>query len=186
MMKFKLLSSLAQNEHYCQAVCKQPSSRSSNLGRVSANLKLKTPIQCSQNDSPTYDRRGININHVRVSRPFIRMTLENTMASLVILELDRCDAEPQDFAEMTPVAIRDLRISRCHSNGGLLLSKTWRYLDGECMNIDITLRRLTEAYIGKMKRLCPVDTCQDTGCRDLLHLTRVMEISTGCCSVVQS
>ncbi len=65
----------------------------------------------------------ININHVCVSGgsgPFIRLILENTMASLVTLEPDRCDAEPQDFAEMI-IAIRDLRISRCHSNIRFLL-----------------------------------------------------------------
>ncbi|SJL17930.1 uncharacterized protein ARMOST_21500 [Armillaria ostoyae] len=66
----------------------------------------------------------INVNYVRVSGasgPFIRLILENTMASLVTLEIDRCDAEPQDFAEMLPMTIRDLRISRCHSNVHFLL-----------------------------------------------------------------
>ncbi len=74
----------------------------------------------------------INIKHVHVSGgsgPFIRMILENTMASLVTVELDRCDAEPQDFADMISITIRKLRVSRCHSNlcflWDLSLSKTW-------------------------------------------------------------
>ncbi len=65
-----------------------------------------------------------NINHVRVSgrsASFNRLILENTMASLVTLELDRCDAEPQDFTYMGPIVIRDLRISRCHPNMCFLL-----------------------------------------------------------------
>ncbi len=66
----------------------------------------------------------INVNYVLVSGAsgaFIRLILENTMATLVTLELDDCYAEPQDFSEMIPIAIRDLRISRCHSNIHFLL-----------------------------------------------------------------
>ncbi|PBK95030.1 hypothetical protein ARMGADRAFT_1028466 [Armillaria gallica] len=65
-----------------------------------------------------------NVNYVRVSGAsgaFIRLILENTMATLVTLELDDCYAEPQDFSEMIPIAIRDLRISTCHSNMRFLL-----------------------------------------------------------------
>ncbi len=61
----------------------------------------------------------ININLVRVSGgsgPFIRLILENTMVSLVTLELDLCNAESQNFGDVVPIVIRDLRISRCHSN----------------------------------------------------------------------
>ncbi|KAK0429622.1 hypothetical protein EV421DRAFT_1914337 [Armillaria borealis] len=49
-----------------------------------------------------------NVNYIRVrggSGPFICMILENTMASLVTLELDRCDADSQDFADMVPITI---------------------------------------------------------------------------------
>ncbi len=66
----------------------------------------------------------VHVDHIRVtggSGPLVRMILENMMASLVTLELDRCDADPQDFADMVPIAIRDLRISRCHSNLRFLL-----------------------------------------------------------------
>ncbi len=66
----------------------------------------------------------ININHVRVSGgsgPFIPFILENTKVSLVTLGLICCDVEPQDFSEMIPIIIRDLRISRCHSNMHFLL-----------------------------------------------------------------
>ncbi len=55
-----------------------------------------------------------NIGHVRVSggsAPFICLILKNPMASLVTLELHRCDAKSQDIADMVPVAIRDLRFS---------------------------------------------------------------------------
>ncbi len=66
----------------------------------------------------------ININQVRVSGgsgPFIHFILKNTMASLVTLGLVCCDAEPQDFSEMIPIIIRDLRIPRCHSSMRFLL-----------------------------------------------------------------
>ncbi|KAK0219295.1 hypothetical protein EDD85DRAFT_865892 [Armillaria nabsnona] len=128
----------------------------------------------------------INVNHIRVSGAsgaFIRLILENTMATLVTLELDDCYAEPQDFSEIIPIAIRDLRISRCHSNIRFLLGPLTVEdlevhgpgLDGECMPIGVTLRRLTDADLGQLKRLCLVDTCRDAGCRDLLHLTRALE-----------
>ncbi|PBK64961.1 hypothetical protein ARMSODRAFT_1006831 [Armillaria solidipes] len=77
--------------------------------------------------SPSYApaiAQMVNVNYIRVSGgsgPFIRMILENAMASLVTLELDRCNADPQDFADMVPITIRDLRISRCHSNLRFLL-----------------------------------------------------------------
>ncbi|SJL17937.1 uncharacterized protein ARMOST_21507 [Armillaria ostoyae] len=48
-------------------------------------------------------------------------------------------------------------------------------LDGACMPIGITLLRLTDAHLGKLKRLCLVDTCRDAECRDLLHLARTLE-----------
>ncbi|SJL18111.1 uncharacterized protein ARMOST_21683 [Armillaria ostoyae] len=128
----------------------------------------------------------ININHVRVSGgsgPFMGLILENTTASLVTLELDGCYAEPQDFADMVPITIQKLHISRCHSNLCFLLGPLMVEdlevpgpdLDGECMPIDVTLRRLTDAHLGIMKRLCLVDTCRDAGCRDFLHLTRALE-----------
>ncbi|SJL18095.1 uncharacterized protein ARMOST_21667 [Armillaria ostoyae] len=128
-----------------------------------------------------------NINHVRVSGgsgPFVRLLLENTMASLVTLEFDHCYAsEPQDFSEMIPIIIRDLCISRRHSIVRFLLGPPTVEdlevhgpdLDGECMPIGITLRRLTDAHLGKLKRLRLVDTCRDAGCRDLLHLARALE-----------
>ncbi|SJL17944.1 uncharacterized protein ARMOST_21515 [Armillaria ostoyae] len=55
-----------------------------------------------------------NISHICVSGgsgPFIHLILENTMAFLVTLELDGCYAEPQDFADMVPIVIRELHIS---------------------------------------------------------------------------
>ncbi|PBK95023.1 hypothetical protein ARMGADRAFT_1077788 [Armillaria gallica] len=127
-----------------------------------------------------------NINRVRVSGgsgPFIRLILENTMAPLMTMELNRCYAEPQDFAEMVPITIQKLFISRCHSNLFFLLGRLTVEdlevhgpdLDGECMPIGITLRRLTDAHLGKLKRLCLIDTCRDAGCRDLLHLARALK-----------
>ncbi len=75
----------------------------------------------------------INASHVygsNASGPFIRLILESTMASLMTLELDFSDAEPQDFADMVSIAILDLRISGHHSNLrcllGPLIVKTWR------------------------------------------------------------
>ncbi|KAK0431018.1 hypothetical protein EV421DRAFT_202314 [Armillaria borealis] len=75
----------------------------------------------------------ININHVRVSGgsgAFIRLILENTMSPLVTSELDCCDAEPQDFADMVPITIRSYVsldvIPICASCWDLSLSKTWR------------------------------------------------------------
>ncbi|PBK81031.1 hypothetical protein ARMGADRAFT_1146753 [Armillaria gallica] len=128
----------------------------------------------------------ININHIRVSGgsgPFIRLILKNTMASFMTLELDCCDAELQDFADMVPITIRKLCIARCRSNVRFLLVplnvEDLRVHgpdpDGDCVPIGITLRRLTDANIGKMRRLCLIDTCQEAGCRDLLHLTRALE-----------
>ncbi|SJL17897.1 uncharacterized protein ARMOST_21464 [Armillaria ostoyae] len=61
----------------------------------------------------------VNLNHVRVSGgtgTLIRSIVENVATSLVTLELEVCDAEPQDVAGMVPVSIGRLSISRCHSN----------------------------------------------------------------------
>ncbi len=66
----------------------------------------------------------IHINLVRVSGgsgPFIRLIREDTMMSLVTLELDLCKAESQDFGDVVPIVLRDLRISVCHSNIRFLL-----------------------------------------------------------------
>ncbi len=119
----------------------------------------------------------INIKHVHVSGgsgPFIRLILEDTMASLVTVELDRCDAAPQDFADVVSNTIRKLRVSRCHSNlcclWNLSPSKTWRSvvqirlsisdlvvsnpfinLDSECMPISVTLWRHTDTHLGKIR-----------------------------------
>ncbi|SJL18097.1 uncharacterized protein ARMOST_21669 [Armillaria ostoyae] len=128
----------------------------------------------------------ININHVRVSGgsgAFICFILENTMSPLVTLELDRCDAEPQDFADMVPITIRKLRIFRCHSSMRFMLGPLTVEdlevhgpdLDGDCMSIGVTLQRLTEAHLRQMKRLCLVYTCRDVGCRDLFHLASALE-----------
>ncbi|KAK0431450.1 hypothetical protein EV421DRAFT_169149 [Armillaria borealis] len=128
----------------------------------------------------------VNVNYIHVSGgsgPFIRLILENMTVSLVTLELDRCDADPQDFADMVPITIRDLRISRCHLSLRFLLGPLTVEnlevhgpgLDGECMPIGVTLRRLTDAHLGKLKKLCLVDTCLDAGCHDVLHLTRALE-----------
>ncbi len=48
--------------------------------------------------------------------PLVRSIVENVAASLGTLELEGCDADPQDFAGMAPMSIRRLSISRCHSN----------------------------------------------------------------------
>ncbi len=48
------------------------------------------------------------------------------------------------------------------------------------MPIGVTLRRLTDTDLGKLKRLRLVDTCRDEGCRDLLHLMRALEVGPGC------
>ncbi len=51
----------------------------------------------------------ININLVRVSGgsgSFMRLILENTMVSLMTLELDLCNAESQDFRDVVPIVIR--------------------------------------------------------------------------------
>ncbi|KAK0207502.1 hypothetical protein IW262DRAFT_534962 [Armillaria fumosa] len=127
----------------------------------------------------------VNANFVCVSRgsgPFIRIFLENTNASLLTMVLDHCDADPQDFADMTSITLRDLRMSRYHLNLRFLLGPLTAEdlevhgpdLDGECMPIGITLRRFTDTHLGKMKRLRLVDTCRDVGCR-FLHLTRPLE-----------
>ncbi len=68
--------------------------------------------------------RMINVNHISVSGgsgPLIRSILENTMVSLVTLELHGCNAEPQDFSGMMPITIRKLFISRSHPNVRFLL-----------------------------------------------------------------
>ncbi|KAK0431464.1 hypothetical protein EV421DRAFT_169886 [Armillaria borealis] len=128
----------------------------------------------------------ININHVCVSGgsgPLIRFILENTMLPLVTLELDCCDAEPQDFADMVPITIRKLCISRCHSSMRFMLGPLTVEdlevhgpdIDGDCMSIGVTLRRLTEAHLRQMKRLCLVYTCRDAGCRDAVHLASALE-----------
>ncbi|KAK0184111.1 hypothetical protein F5146DRAFT_1145742 [Armillaria mellea] len=79
----------------------------------------------------------VNVNFVRVSGgsgAFVRMILEKTKAALVTLVLDRCDADPQDFADMVPITLRDLRISRCHSNLRFLLgSLTVENLEVYCL-----------------------------------------------------
>ncbi len=43
------------------------------------------------------------------------------------------------------------------------------------MHIGFTLRRLTDTQLVNI-RLCLVDTCEDVGCRDVLHFTRALEI----------
>ncbi|KAK0207508.1 hypothetical protein IW262DRAFT_1498621 [Armillaria fumosa] len=124
--------------------------------------------------------------HIRVSGgsgTLIRLILENTLGSLVTLELDRCDAEPQDFSDMVAINIGDLRILRCHSNVRFLLGPAIVVnlevcdprLDRECMPIGVTLRRLTGAHLGQLRRLCLVDICLDAGCRDLMHMVRAFE-----------
>ncbi|KAK0207473.1 hypothetical protein IW262DRAFT_534069 [Armillaria fumosa] len=125
----------------------------------------------------------VNLNYVRVSGgsgPLIRLIVESVTTSLVTLELEGCDAEPQDFAGMASVSIRRLSISRCHSNirfilGSLAVGELEVYgpgLDGGCMHVGVTLRRLTD---GNLKRLYLIDTCRDSGCRDIVHLTRALE-----------
>ncbi|KAK0475396.1 hypothetical protein IW261DRAFT_1567790 [Armillaria novae-zelandiae] len=125
----------------------------------------------------------VNLNHVRVSRgtgTLVRLVVESVAASLVTLELEGCDAEPQDFAGMASVSIRRLSISCCHSSirfilGPLAVEELEVYgpaLDGGCMHVGVTLRRLTD---GNLKRLYVIDTCRDSGCRDIVHLTRALE-----------
>ncbi|KAK0505571.1 hypothetical protein EDD18DRAFT_339958 [Armillaria luteobubalina] len=66
----------------------------------------------------------INIKDIRVSGGsgnFLRLIVENTKESLVMLELDGCDAEPQDFSDIVDITIRDLRLSGCHPNVRFLL-----------------------------------------------------------------
>ncbi|PBK95021.1 hypothetical protein ARMGADRAFT_1077786 [Armillaria gallica] len=108
------------------------------------------------------------------------------MASLVTLKLNRCYAEPQDFADIVPIVILELHISRCHSNLRFLLGRlTVEDLEvhgpdlciRRSMHIGLTLRRLTDAHFCKLKRLPLVDTCRDAGYRDLLHLARALERS---------
>ncbi|KAK0431388.1 hypothetical protein EV421DRAFT_170039 [Armillaria borealis] len=125
----------------------------------------------------------VNLNHVRVSGgtgTLVRSIVENVAASLITLDLEGCDAEPQDFAGMAPVSIRRLSISRCHSNIRFILGPVTveelevygRGLDGGCMHVGVALRRLTD---GNLKRLYVIDTCQDSGCRDIVHLVRALE-----------
>ncbi|KAK0213435.1 hypothetical protein DFS33DRAFT_125194 [Desarmillaria ectypa] len=127
--------------------------------------------------------RMVNLKHVRViggPGTLVRSIVESTAASLATLELEGCDAEPQDFTSMALVTIRRLSISRCHSNvhfilGPVAVEELEVYglgLDGECMPIGVALRRLTD---GNLKRLHLIDTCRDPGCRDILHLTRALE-----------
>ncbi|SJL17923.1 uncharacterized protein ARMOST_21493 [Armillaria ostoyae] len=136
-----------------------------NGGRV---LRLLSPIiRLGLGINDQYKPHTTPHHHVHVSGgsgPFIRLTLENTTASLVTLELDGCYAEPQDFADMVPIAIRKLCISRCHSN--------LRFLLGPLTVEDL---ERPHAHLGIMKRLCLVDTCRDAGCRGFLHLTRALE-----------
>ncbi|KAK0460805.1 hypothetical protein IW261DRAFT_275680 [Armillaria novae-zelandiae] len=129
----------------------------------------------------------VNITHIRVSGgsgTFLRLVLENTKRSeLGTLELDQCDAEPQDFSNMAGISIRDLRIARCHANVRFLLGPVTVVnlevhgvgLDGECMHIGLTLRRLTDAHLGQLRTLCLIGTCCDAGCRDLLHMVCAFE-----------
>ncbi|KAK0467521.1 hypothetical protein IW261DRAFT_1612989 [Armillaria novae-zelandiae] len=129
----------------------------------------------------------VNITHIRVSGGsgnFLRLVLENKKRSeLGTLEFDQCDAEPQDFLDMAGISIRDLHISRCHANVRFLLGPfTVRNLevrglglDGECMRIGVTLRRLTDAHLSQLRRLSLVGTCCHGGCRDLLHMVRAFE-----------
>ncbi|KAK0462301.1 uncharacterized protein EV420DRAFT_1180996 [Desarmillaria tabescens] len=125
----------------------------------------------------------VNLNHVRViggSGVLVRSIAESTATSLATLELEGCDAEPQDFTGMAPINIRRLSISHCDSNarfllGPLVVEELEVYgpgLDGGCMNIGVALRRLTD---GNLKRLYVIDTCRDPGCRDIVHLTRALE-----------
>lgn len=125
----------------------------------------------------------VNLNHVRVNGgtgPLVRSIVGNVATSLVTVELEECDAEPQDFAGMASMAIRRLSISRCHSNirfflGPLAVEELEVHgsgLDGGCMHVGVTLRRLTD---GNLKKLYVIDTCRDSGCRDVVHLTRALE-----------
>ncbi|KAK0462300.1 uncharacterized protein EV420DRAFT_1761572 [Desarmillaria tabescens] len=132
--------------------------------------------------SPVFIRM-VNLNHVRViggPGTLIRSIVESTTASLTTLELEECDAEPQDFSEMASVAIRRLSISRCHSNvrfilGPLTVEELEVHgpsLDEECTHVGVALRRLTD---GNLKRLHLINTCRDPGCRDVLHLAHALE-----------
>ncbi|PBK64980.1 hypothetical protein ARMSODRAFT_1022686 [Armillaria solidipes] len=125
----------------------------------------------------------VNLNHVCVSGgtgTLVRSIVEDVAVSLVTLELERCNAEPRDFSGMAPVSIRRLSISCCHSNirfilGPVAVEELEVYgpgLDGGCMHVGVTLRRLTD---GHLKRLYVINTCRDSGCRDIVHLARALE-----------
>ncbi|PBK95034.1 hypothetical protein ARMGADRAFT_1077797 [Armillaria gallica] len=82
------------------------------------------------------------------------------MASLVTVELDQCDAEPQDFADMMPITMRKLRVSRCHLNlyflWDLSLSKTWRSVVQIRVSVwDLAVTNpfigLDDAHLGKIR-----------------------------------
>ncbi|KAK0221312.1 hypothetical protein IW262DRAFT_1493166 [Armillaria fumosa] len=132
--------------------------------------------------------RMVNVSHICVSGgsgPLIRLIIENTMASLVALELHGCNAEPQDLSEMMTIRIRKLFISRSHPNVRFLLGPLsveelvvhGPGMDDECMHVGVTLRRLTDAHLGHLRRLCLVNTCRDVERKDIMHLTRVLEVS---------
>ncbi len=50
------------------------------------------------------------------------------------------------------------------------------------MHVGVTLRRLTD---GNLKRLYVIDTCRDSGCRDIVHLTYALEVSPICSSMTR-
>ncbi|KAK0475374.1 hypothetical protein IW261DRAFT_1422211 [Armillaria novae-zelandiae] len=128
----------------------------------------------------------VNLNHVRVSGgtgTLVRLVVESVGASPVTLELEGCDAKAQDFAGMAshalylrPLAVEELEVYgpgssfRLRNVSSLMCSH--EDLDGGCMHLGVTLRRLTD---GNLKRLYVIDTCRDSGCRDIVHLTRALE-----------
>ncbi|KAK0467517.1 hypothetical protein IW261DRAFT_1061308 [Armillaria novae-zelandiae] len=103
------------------------------------------------------------------------LLLENTKKLLVMLQVDQCDAKPQDFSDIMGSAYLAVSCECALSFGtGHCLefgvTNSLLGLDGECMRIGVTLRRLTDAHLGQLRRLCLVDTCSDAGCRDLMHM----------------
>lgn len=165
----------------------KPNLLSFDTSRLSAIRTLSLAVHgYLELDSKLYSRvftHMVNLNHVRVSGgtgTLVRSIVENVAASLGTLELEGCDADPQDFAGMAPMSIRRLSISRCHSNirfilGPLAVEELEVYgpgLDEGCMHVGVTLRRLTD---GNLKRLYVIDTCRDSGCRDIVHLTYALE-----------
>ncbi|KAK0207485.1 hypothetical protein IW262DRAFT_1302698 [Armillaria fumosa] len=107
----------------------------------------------------------VTLYHVRViggTGTHVRSIVENFAASLVTLELEGCDAEPQDFAGMTPVSIWRLSISRFHSNmpSPLAVKELELYrpgLDEGCIHVGVPLR-----MGGNLKRVYDIDTCRDS------------------------